>query len=116
MEYEPTDAIAVLQRTPPLLDAWPGGLPDEWVRADRVDQFTQARRDSLAALVGMTLDDELLARTGTHPEFGVVTVTQLLATWVVHDATHLAQIARTLAWQYRDAVGAWRKYLTVLHA
>ncbi len=51
-----------------------------------------------------------------HPEFGEVTAKQLLATWVVHDQTHVAQIARTLAWQYGEAVGPWRKYLSVLNS
>jgi len=50
----------------------------------------------------------------THPEFGAVTLRQLLATWVTHDLSHLAQIARVMAKQYRTAVGPWRKYLSVL--
>lgn len=51
---------------------------------------------------------------GRHPEFGRVTAEQLLATWVAHDHVHLVQINRTLARQYRDAVGPWREYLTPL--
>jgi hypothetical protein len=52
--------------------------------------------------------------TGEHPELGPVTLEQLLATWVAHDLGHLAQIARVMAKQYRDAVGPWEAYLPVL--
>ena len=55
-----------------------------------------------------------LALEGTHPELGRVSLGQLLASWVVHDLGHLAQISRVLAKQYRDQVGAWRPYLTIL--
>jgi hypothetical protein len=55
-----------------------------------------------------------LALEGTHPELGRVSLGQLLASWAVHDLGHLAQISRVLAKQYRDQVGAWRAYLTIL--
>ncbi len=51
---------------------------------------------------------------GEHPAFGTVTMRQLLATWVAHDLGHVAQIARVMAKQYREAVGPWREYLPVL--
>jgi hypothetical protein len=56
-----------------------------------------------------------LNRTGMHPALGRVTVKQLLAGWVVHDLTHIAQIARVLAKRYEVAVGPWREYMGVLH-
>ena len=46
---------------------------------------------------------------------GTVTLQQLLATWVVHDLTHLHQISRTMAHQYRGEVGPWEAFLGVLH-
>jgi hypothetical protein len=55
-----------------------------------------------------------MALEGEHPAFGTVTLRQLLATWVAHDLGHIAQIARVMAKQYRDAVGPWRQYLPVL--
>jgi hypothetical protein len=60
------------------------------------------------------LTDVELALEGEHPEFGAVTLRQLLATWVAHDLGHLVQINRVLARQYRDAVGPWRAYLSVM--
>jgi hypothetical protein len=62
----------------------------------------------------MRLDAVVLARKGTHPGLGRVTFGQLLAAWVVHDLGHVKQVARTMAGQYRDAVGPWREYLTIL--
>lgn len=52
---------------------------------------------------------------GRHPELGSVNLRQLLATWVVHDLNHLAQIARVMAKQYTAEVGPWRAYLSILN-
>jgi hypothetical protein len=79
-----------------------------------LDTFARLRGESLARLDAFGLSDNDLARRGTHPEFGVVTLQQHLATWVAHDLTHIAQIVRTMAHQYGDAVGPWRAYLSVL--
>ena len=56
-----------------------------------------------------------LNKTGIHPELGKVTLKQHLATWVVHDLTHLFQITETLALRYKEAVGPWVEYLRVLN-
>ena len=76
--------------------------------------FERLRGESIAAVEAMKLSTSDLERTGTHPEFGRVTLAQLLATWVAHDQGHLVQIHRTLARQYRDAVGPWTAYLSVM--
>jgi hypothetical protein len=62
----------------------------------------------------LNLREEDMERRGRHPAFGSVTLSQLLATWAAHDLTHLHQISRVMAYQYRDAVGPWRVYLGVL--
>jgi hypothetical protein len=80
-----------------------------------LDEFARLRRENLAALRAMNLQTEDLTRRGTHPELGVVTLSQLLATWAVHDLTHVHQLSRVMAHQYRDAVGPWSVYLGVLH-
>jgi DinB superfamily len=79
-----------------------------------LDRFASLRRENLHALGAIPLDAATLARTGTHPGLGRVTLAQLLAAWVVHDLGHLKQVVRTMAHQYRDAVGPWREYLTIL--
>jgi hypothetical protein len=79
-----------------------------------LDDFTRLRTESLTTLTGWRLTDVQLALEGEHPAFGPVTLRQLLATWVAHDLGHIAQIARVMAKQYRDAVGPWRAYLPVL--
>lgn|SRR5947209_7521858 len=76
--------------------------------------FAELRRENVAALLEMNLTDDELDRKGLHPELGEVTLRQLLATWMVHDLDHLAQIARTMAKVYTDAVGPWEAYLSIL--
>ena len=79
-----------------------------------LERFGVLRGESLRAVSAMRLDAAALARKGTHPGLGRVTFGQLLAAWVVHDLGHVKQVARTMASQYRDAVGPWREYLTIL--
>jgi hypothetical protein len=80
-----------------------------------LDDFTALRAQNVATLAGWNVSDAQLALTGEHPEFGTVTLRQLLATWTVHDLTHLAQIARVMAKQYAGEVGPWQAYLSILH-
>lgn len=79
-----------------------------------LDEFARLRSENLDTLRGWGLSERELALQGEHPELGPVTLRQLLATWVAHDLGHVAQTARVLSKQYRDAVGPWRAYLPVL--
>jgi hypothetical protein len=79
-----------------------------------LDEFARLRAENLATLAGWRLTDAQLALEGEHPEFGPVTLRQLLATWVAHDLGHVAQTARVMAKQYREAVGPWRAYLPIM--
>jgi hypothetical protein len=79
-----------------------------------LDEFAALRQASLRQLAAMHLTDADLDRSGQHPEFGCVTLRQLLATWVAHDFDHVVQISRVLANQYADEVGPWRAYLRVI--
>ena len=79
-----------------------------------LDEFAQIRAENLATLASWRLTDDQLALEGIHPAFGAVTLRQLLATWVAHDLGHIAQTARVMAKQYRDAIGPWRAYLPVM--
>lgn len=79
-----------------------------------LDNFAHLREENLASLGAVNLQPEDLARRGMHPVFGSVTLSELLATWAVHDLTHLHQLSRVIAHQYRDAVGPWSDYLGVL--
>jgi hypothetical protein len=80
-----------------------------------LDEFARLRRENLEALQALNPQPQDFARRGTHPALGVVTLGQLLAAWAVHDLTHLHQLTRLMAYQYRDAVGPWKAYLGVLH-
>jgi len=172
-EFNLPEAIAILTRTPPTLDALLLGLPNVWARRNEgkdtwsafdivghlivgertdwmprvriilengearpfdpfdrfaqskenqdkslehlLDHFARLRRGNIAALQALNLRQEDLTRRGTHPALGAVTLSELLATWAVHDLTHLHQLSRVMAHEYRDAVGPWRAYLGVLH-
>ena len=82
--------------------------------AELLDEFERVRAENVATLWRWKLTDAQLALEGEHPAFGPVTLRQLLATWVAHDLGHVAQAARVMAKQYREAVGPWRAYLPVL--
>ena len=172
MEFELSEAVAILERTPSVLRAMLAGLPTTWTESDEgpetwspfvivghvlhgertdwiprariileqgpdrrftpydrfaqfhesegkslamlLDEFAAARRDNLQTLADWRLSEGQLALIGEHPEFGRVTLRQLFATWVVHDLGHIAQIARVMAKQYRDAIGPWRAYLPIV--
>jgi hypothetical protein len=79
-----------------------------------LDEFALLRKENLTALQALNLQPRDLGRRGKHPALGTVTLSQLLATWAVHDLTHLHQLSRVMAHQYRDAVGPWSVYLGVL--
>jgi hypothetical protein len=79
-----------------------------------LDEFADLRRQSLAALRDLGVTEEQLTLPGRHPELGAVALGNLLATWTVHDLGHIAQIVKTMAGEYREAVGPWRAYTTIL--
>jgi hypothetical protein len=79
-----------------------------------LDTFAQLRAENLRELQSMNLTSDLLDKRGRHPELGVVTLKQLLSTWVVHDLGHIRQVVRVMSKQYGEAVGPWKAYLSIL--
>lgn len=98
--FAPFDREAQFERPLPPVDAL-------------LDEFRSLRLQSLQELAELRLRSEDLDRQGRHPAFGVVTLRQHLSTWVVHDLTHVTQIARVMAKRYASDVGPWRAYLRV---
>jgi DinB superfamily len=82
--------------------------------ASLLDELAALREENLRELAALGLTNADLDRRGRHPELGVVTLRQLLATWVAHDLDHVVQISRVLARQYSDEVGPWRAYLRII--
>jgi hypothetical protein len=80
-----------------------------------LDEFEELRRENLDNLRTLALTRQDLSRQGRHPSFGRVTLHELLSTWVVHDMDHIWQIVRTMSGRYRDDVGPWRAFLSILH-
>lgn len=100
--FEPFDRFAQFERSK-------GKTLDELL-----ETFTELRLKNLETLKSWDLTAEQLGLRGMHPELGIVTLEQLLATWVVHDLTHIRQIATVLAKKYAENVGVWKEYLSIL--
>ena len=79
-----------------------------------LDEFERLRAHNLEVIRSWELEPPDFLRRGRHPEFGSVTLGQLLSSWVVHDHGHIVQVARVIAKQYARQVGPWQAYLTVL--
>jgi len=79
-----------------------------------LDEFTECRRESLARLGELNMQPAQLELKGMHPVLGEVTARQLLATWTAHDLAHLLQISRVMAKRYRQEVGPFAQFLSVM--
>ena len=79
-----------------------------------LEEFDELRGANLRELEALHLTTSDMTREGIHPELGVVTLGQLLATWVAHDLNHIGQVVEVMSRQYREAVGPWRAYLDIL--
>lgn len=77
-------------------------------------EFQELRKSNIEKLKSFNLTDDDLNKPGIHPELGEITLRQLLSTWTIHDLTHISQITRVMAKQYKEAVGPWTKYFSVL--
>lgn len=76
--------------------------------------FRNLRQGSIEQLKSFDITPNDLEKTAIHPKLGRVKLSQLLATWVTHDLTHIAQIARVVAKQNKPFVGPFEVYLSVL--
>lgn len=79
-----------------------------------LSEFSELRTENLQKLQNMNLNEQILKKQGIHPEFGTVTLKQLLSAWVVHDLGHIHQLTRVMAKNYKAEAGPWTKYLSVL--
>src|SRR6478752_4923035 len=59
-----------------------------------LDEFAAVREGCLNDLRALSLQPQQMIKRGRHPALGPVTLSELLATWVAHDMTHLHQISR----------------------
>ncbi len=79
-----------------------------------LSDFAEVRNANIKRLKSLNITERDLKKTGVHPTFGEVTLSQLLSTWIVHDLDHISQIARVLAKQYKNEVGRWIEFLKIL--
>lgn len=80
-----------------------------------LDEFEQLRNKNLTWLKSLELSETDLDKKGMHPSLGEVTLRNLMATWVVHDLTHIAQITRVMAKQYKEEMGPWPEFFRILN-
>jgi hypothetical protein len=80
-----------------------------------LNEFELIRKENLAWLKSLNLSETDLDKKGIHPVLGEVTLRNLLATWVVHDLTHIAQITRVMAKQYKGEMGPWPEFFRILN-
>lgn len=80
-----------------------------------LDEFVLIRKDNMVWFKGLNLTEQDLNKKGMHPVLGEVTLKNLLATWVVHDLTHIAQITRVMAKQYKSEMGPWPEFFRILN-
>ena len=81
-----------------------------------LSDFSRLRAQNIVILKSKNLTGEDFEKTAIHPEFGEVKLSQLIATWTAHDLSHIAQISRVMAKQYKDAIGPWVAYLPIMGA
>ena len=101
--FEPVDRFAFRE--------WADGLSLD----EALSVFKERRHENVRTVDALLGDAPDFARPGLHPALGPVNLGQLISAWVVHDLTHVAQVARVLAKRYKTAVGPWADYLSVLH-
>lgn len=101
-EYVPFDRFAQFQESK-------GKTLDQLL-----EEFALARKHNLTEFRSLNISGQDLAKTAIHPAFGTVSLKQLLSTWVAHDLSHIAQIARVMAKQYKEEVGPWAEYLGIM--
>ena len=102
-DFEPFDRFAQLK-----------GKQEKPIR-ELLIEFKNLRLKNLKELNSLSIGKKDLNRTGIHPEFGEVTLKQLISAWAVHDLGHVAQISRVMAKQYKSEVGPWTNYLGILN-
>ena len=79
-----------------------------------LDEFAAIRKENMVWFKALNLTEEDLDKKGKHPVLGDVSLRNLLATWVVHDLTHIAQITRVMAKQYKSEMGPWTEFFRIL--
>jgi len=80
-----------------------------------LDEFAALRKENMGWFRSLNLTENDLERKGMHPVLGEVTLRNLLATWVAHDLTHMAQITRVMAKQYKTEMGPWPEFFRILN-
>jgi len=80
-----------------------------------LEEFARIRKENMIWFKGLNLTEEDLDKKGMHPKLGDVTLRNLLSTWVIHDLTHIAQVTRVMAKQYKQEMGPWVDFFRIMN-
>jgi len=78
-------------------------------------EFEEIRKHNIIWVRSLDLQEPDYDKKGMHPKLGEVTLRNLLAAWIVHDLTHIAQITRVMAKQYKTEIGPWVEFFRILN-
>ena len=81
-----------------------------------MEEFTRIRTENIKTLINLNITEQDFTTTAIHPKLGEINLQQLIATWVTHDLSHLNQITRVMAKQYKQDVGPFIQFLRILNA
>ncbi|MEO6488720.1 MAG: DinB family protein [Ferruginibacter sp.] len=79
-----------------------------------LNEFKTLREANIKWFKTLHLTEADLERKGLHPMLGEVTLRNLLSTWVIHDLTHIGQISRVMAKQYKEEMGPWIEFFRIM--
>ena len=79
-----------------------------------LEELEVLRKKNLVELRSLGITEADLEKKGMHPSLGEVSLRNLLSTWVVHDLTHIAQVTRVMAKQYKSEMGPWPAFFRIL--
>jgi hypothetical protein len=80
-----------------------------------LDEFESLRGKNMEWFRSLKISEADLDKKGMHPVLEQVTLRNLLATWVIHDLTHIAQITRVMAKQYKEEMGPWLEVFRIMN-
>ena len=80
-----------------------------------LNEFARIRMENMDWFKVLQLTEADMDKTGLHPKLGEVTLRNLLSTWVIHDLTHIAQITRVMAKQYKEEMGPWVDFFRIMN-
>ncbi len=91
----------------------PEEVPDKAINS-LLKEFKFLRELNLAEIRRLQIQLSNLNVTEDFSIWGKLSVKELMASWMVHDLSHIAKISRIMANRYETEVGKWSQHLDIL--